>query len=233
MPRTKQRHVAPKNKTANVTGVFRPARPTDVSEVVMMYAIAARVVAHTPDSVKDVSKRLAGINTLLVPPESEAALRCHKMWRSFVKLVGAGKPAMREAGARAYVRDLEQVGRDWDIPPIASFEELPPGVDAPNAPTIDLSEFSSPGESLTVVRERAAKHREAKGPLEPQTAADLVRMLLPEERDRLFMKLIGDGVLGRSDVSLVVRWLTKGGKLGKEDDALADVLSRLGVWLVK
>lgn len=218
---------------ADVTGIFRPGLPSDVSDVVVMYAIAAKVITVSPDSAKDVTKRLAGINTLLVPPEQAAAMSCHKMWRTFVKMATAGKPAIREQAARAYVRDLEQVGRGWDIPPIAGYEELPAGIDAPNAPTVDLSENTSPGESLTIVRERAVQQQKGKGKIEPQVAGDLVRALFPEERDRLFLKLIGDGVLGRSDVSLVVRWLTKGGKLGPEDDALADVLSRLGAWLAK
>ncbi len=226
------RVVAKAKPKADVTGIFRPGLPTDVSEVVVMYAIAARVITHAPDSAKDVTKRLAGINTLLVPPEASAAAHCHKMWRMFTKVATAGKPTMREQAARAYVRDLEQVGRGWDIPPIAGWDDLPQGVDAPNAPTVDLSENTSPGESLAVVRERAKQVKAQKGTLEPQTTADLVRILFPEERDKLFLKLIGDGVLGRSDVSLMVRWLTKGGKLGKEDDALADVLTRLGVWLV-
>ncbi len=67
----------------------------------------------------------------------------------------------------------------------------------------------------------------------PTRPLTLVRALYPEERDKLFMKVVGEGVLGRSDVSLLVRWLTKGDKLGKDDDALAEVLTQLGTWLIK
>jgi hypothetical protein len=61
----------------------------------------------------------------------------------------------------------------------------------------------------------------------------LVRSLYPEERDKLFVKVVGEGVLGRSDVALLVRWLAKGEKLGKDDDALAEVLTQMGAWLMK
>lgn len=217
----------------DVTGVFRPAQPEDVSDVLKMYAIAARVVALQPDDVGDLTKRLGVLISSLVPPESVAAAHCHKMWLMFSRLATAGKPSVREQAGRAFVRDLDQVGRHLDVPPIDGWDALPMGVDAPGALIMDLSDATSPGETLDTVKRRAAAQKDGKGGLEPQAVADLVRALFPEERDRLLMKLIGDGVLGRSEVSLIVRWLTKGGKLGKEDDALADVLQRLGTWLGK
>lgn len=217
----------------DVTGVFRPAQPNDVSDVLVMYAIAARVVALQPDDAGDVTKRLGVLVSSLVPPESVAAGHCHKMWLMFMRLATAGNPKVREQAGRAFVRDLDQVGRMLDAPPIDGWDALPGGVDAPGAPVMDLSDATSPGESLDTVRKRAAAHKASKGALKPKEAAELVRQLFPEERDRLLMKLIGEGVLGRSEASLIVRWLSKGGRLTKEDEALSEVLQRVGAWLEK
>ena len=217
----------------DVTGVFRPAQPADVADVLKMYAIAARVVFVQPDAVADLTKRLGVLIASLVPPESVAAAHCHKMWLMFSRLANAGKASVREQAGRAFVRDLDMVGNHLDVPPLDGWDTLPLGVDDPGAPVLDLSDATSPGETLDTVKKRAIAHRTSKGALEPQDVADLVRALFPEERDRLLMRLIGEGVLGRSEASLIVRWLTKGGKLGKDDDALADVLNGVGAWLVK
>lgn len=217
----------------DVSGVFHPAQPQDVSDVLLMYAIAARVVVQKPDDVRDVTRRLSVLCSSLVPPESMAAAQCAKMWMMFTRLATAGKSAVREQAGRAFVRDLDQVGRVLEVPPLAGWDGLPLGVDAPGAPVMELSDVTSPGESLDSVKKRAASVKAERGMIAADGSADLLRALYPEERDKLFVKLIGEGVLGRSDVSLLVRWLAKGEKLGKEDDALIEVLTELGAWLAR
>lgn len=213
----------------DVTGIFHPAQPNDVFDVLMMFAIAARVVVVKPDDVGDVTRRLAILCSSLVPPESHAAQQCARMWTMFARVATAGKPALREQAGRAFVRDLDQVGRALEVPPLEGWDALPLGVEAPGALVMDLSDVTSPGESLETVKKRAAEKKK----LDAEEAADLVRALYPEEREKLFMKVLGEGFLGRGEVSLLVRWLAKGDKLGKDDEALAEVLTQLGAWLVR
>jgi hypothetical protein len=219
----------------DISGVFRPAMPGDVSEVLLMYAIAARVVVQKPDDTGEVTKRLGILCSALVPPELIAAQQCGRMWMLFARMATAGNPAMREQAGRAFVRDLDQVGRSLEVPPLPGWDGLPLGVDAPGAPVVELSETTSPGQSLDVIRKRAGelKKKAKDKELKVQDAAELVRALFPEERDKLFAKLIGDGALGRSEVQLLVRWLAKGEKLGKDDDALTEVLGTVGGWLTR
>jgi hypothetical protein len=219
----------------DISGVFRPQMPSDVSEVLLMYAIAARVIIQKPDEANEVTKRLGILCSQLVPPELIAAQQCGRMWMQFARMATAGNPTLREQAGRAFVRDLDQVGRSLEVPPLPGWDGLPLGVDAPGAPVMDLSDTTSPGQSLEIIKKRAAelkKKAKDKG-LKAQDTAELVRALFPEERDKLFAKLIGEGILGRSEISLLVRWLSKGEKLGKDDDALSEVLASLGNWLVR
>ena len=221
----------------DISGVFRPQLPSDVSEVLLMYAIAARVIVQKPDDASEVTKRLGILCSALVPPELMAAQQCGRMWMLFARMATAGNPAVREQAGRAFVRDLDQVGRALEVPPLPGWDGVPLGVDAPGAPVMDLEDTTSPGQSLDAIKKRAGelkkKGKEKEKELKAQDAADLVRSLFPEERDKLFAKLIGEGAMGRSEVSLLVRWLAKGEKLGKDDDALAEVLATLGRWLVR
>lgn len=219
----------------DISGVFRPQQPSDVSEVLLMYAIAARVIVQKPDDASEITKRLGILCSMLVPPELMAAQQCGRMWMLFARMATAGNPSVREQAGRAFVRDLDQVGRALEVPPLPGWDGLPLGVDTPGAPVMDLEDTTSPGQSLEIIRKRAGelKTKAKDKALKANDTADLVRALFPEERDKLFAKLIGDGALGRSEVQLLVRWLSKGEKLGKDDDALAEVLTTLGKWLVR
>lgn len=219
----------------DISGVFRPELPSDVSEVLLMYAIAARVIVQKPDEASEVTKRLGILCSALVPPELIAAQQCGRMWMQFARMATAGNPSLREQAGRAFVRDLDQVGRALEVPPLPGWDGLPLGVDTPGAPVMDLSDTTSPGTSLEIIKKRAGelqkKSKDKK--LKAQDAGDLVRALFPEERDKLFAKLIGEGVMGRSEVALLVRWLSRGEKLGKDDDALTEVLQSVGAYLMR
>ena len=150
---------------------------------------------------------------------------------------------MRPESGKAFIRDLEAVGRKLEMPPLSGWDNLPQGIDDPNAVELEWSDVKPQGETVAAVAKKAkarmteltAKKKVAKGPvLLPATeVSGLIRSLLVVERDQLFVKLIGAGVLNRGDASLLVRWLAKGDKLTDEDDALADVFERLGTWLAK
>ncbi len=113
----------------DVTGDFHPAQPNDVSDVLTMFAIAARVAVLKPDDIGDVTRRLSILCSSLVPPEVHAAQQCARMWTMFARVATAGKPALREQAGRAFVRDLDQVGRALEVPPIEGWDGLPLGVE--------------------------------------------------------------------------------------------------------
>lgn len=199
----------------------------------MLYAIAARVVVANPDGVGEVTQRLAMAGANLVPPESVTAAECSRLWLLFVRFLRAARPPARVEAGKAFLRDLEAVGQRLELPPLPGWDRLPQGVNDPNAVSTEWSEVTSQGETLEAIRGRAkARAVDLKG-LEATEVAQLVRSLYVAERDALLTKLVGEGVMSRSEVGLLVRWLAKGEKLADDDSALIEVFGRLGAWLAR
>jgi hypothetical protein len=224
-------------KAAEVeAGVFKPAPPTDSGEVLSLFAIAARAACVRPEGLEEISKTLAAAIANLVPPEKLAAEECVRLWALFVRMVRRPKPQLRVEAGRALFRDLEAIGQRLDLPPLSNWDEIPAGVNAPNAVNVKRAFDDDEGTSIEQVKSRAKAKAKKKGsgpPLKGQEVLGLLVELSSDTRERLYTQMIGAGALGRSDAALIERVLASGAKVGREDDVLIEALEKLGTWLVK
>ena len=201
-----------------------------------LFAIAARAVCVMPEGLDDANLRLEALEQNLVAPESKAAAECLKLWRLFARVAQVPKETLRLEAAKALCQDLDALGQRLDLPPLADWEELPQGLDDPHAFGIERVETQTDALTLTTVRQRA-KALFATIPVgtKPALMADaaaqtatLVSSMPSNERRALFTNLVGRGILGRSDVNLLIRFLIKGDAVQSGDTTLIDVLERVG-----
>jgi hypothetical protein len=223
MPRRKKSNEPP-------PGTFRPGLPEDAQAVLKMFAIAARVATDHPDSLTDVNDTLQRLTGDLVPPESVTAEECARLWTFFQRAVASPKTKLREAAGRAFYNDLDSLGQRMDLAPLASWSRLPRGIDAGEA---GEKEGTQTAVTLDAVRRRAKKTLdELKGKkLEAREVGELLKTLDRRDLEELFTKLVGEGIMGRAEGSMLVRWLSKGSELTDDDEALIEFLERLGMWL--
>jgi hypothetical protein len=214
--------------------LFRPALPEDAQAVLQVYAIAARAVCARPQTLSAIDHWLNSLHSRLVPPESGAAEACHALWQLFARVAQVPKERLRLEAAQAFYHDLDRLGQRLDLPPLDDWQDIPSGVDAPDAAWEGEALTPEPV-SLAAVRERACDVvRRHGGALKRFPAADAARLLAvlgPEQRRELFDSLVAQGEMGRADVNLLIRFLVKGGEVTPADTALSEVLERLGSWL--
>jgi len=170
----------------------------------------------------------------LVPPESVAAEECARLWRYFERAASSPKPKLREAAGRALYNDLDSLGQRMDLAPLASWSKLPRGIESDDAPADDRGTVTAI--TLDAMRRRAHKKLEehTKGKkLTAHEVGELLGKLDRRDLEEIFTRLVGDGIMGRSEGSMLVRWLAKGEELSDDDEALFEFLERLGDWLVE
>lgn len=222
-------------------GTFRPALPADSEQVVHLFAVAARAVYADPSAIDGVTQVLEGLATRLVEPERSAAAECAKMWQLFARVARLPKDTLRLEAGRAFCRDLDALGQRLDLPPLPAWQDLPAGVDDPGHAALAPQAGPPPAEgrgaplSLEVVQQSAKKFL-ATGDgrsVGAHESAQLLGALASNERLALFDRLVGRGLLGRSDVNLLVRFLVKGEPVGPGDTMLVEVLQRLGTYLAQ
>lgn len=199
------------------------------------FAIAARAVCAIPDNIDEVSQRLAAVTAKLVAPEVNCANECTRLWSLFARVARVPKPALRAEAARAFCRDLDALGQRLDLPPLPDWEMLPQAIDDPSAADLDTPDAPTPELlALDVVRERAKSIRQGQtGAFPAAEAARLLSALSMDDRSQIFGTLVGKGVLGRSDVNLLIRFLVKGDEVSGTETMLVEVLQRLGEWLAQ
>ncbi|MBI5510629.1 MAG: hypothetical protein HY903_17870 [Deltaproteobacteria bacterium] len=228
MPRQKKR-------PPPAPGTFRPAAPRDAHDIVSMYAIAARATCERPEALDAIVQTLGRTSTHLMPPEQMAANECARLWQFFVQAATTGKPTLRLEAGRALVRDLDMLGQRLDLAPLSGWDKIPAAIDDPNAvdpEDADDDDDPDSGDPLATVRRRAKKLATKKRRLSASDTLELLAALAPTGRQEVFGTMIGAGILGRSDATLVEQQLLRGGKLRGENDALSDTLDKLGAWLL-
>lgn len=222
-------------------GTFRPALPTDSDRVVHLFAVAARAVCAEPTAIDAVTQVLEAFAPRLVEPERSAAAECGKMWQLFIRVARLPKDTLRLEAGRAFCRDLDALGQRLDLPPLPEWQDLPAGLDepgfatlAPNAAATAPAEGRGAPLSLEVVKKSAQNFLAAgQGGVGAHESAQLLGALHSGERLALFDHMVGRGLLGRSDVNLLVRFLAKNEPVGQGDTMLIEVLQRLGTYLAK
>jgi hypothetical protein len=213
-------------------GLFRPALPQDAEAVMRVYAIAARAVCAQPDALAPIHHWVSGLQGHLVPPELATAEACHKLWTLFARVAQIPKENLRLEAARAFYNDLDRLGQRLDLPPLDDWSELPVGIDDADAVSWE-AHLSPEPVTLTAVRQRAREVvQDASGRFPAAEAARLLGVLGTAQRRELFDALVGAGLMGRSDVNLLIRFLVKGGEVTAADTSLNEVLQRLGAWFV-
>lgn len=200
-----------------------------------VFAIAARAVCVKPEGLEHVNRRLELVSSRLVPPEASAAEECLRLWKLFARVARVPKAGLRMEAGKAFCRDLDALGQRLDLPPLADWDDLPSEVDDPDAIDPEEGEDEVDGLTLAAVQERArgVAAQSAGGPFPAQEAARLLAALDIDERRQLLEQLVGTGLLGRSDVNLLIRCLVKGEEVGVNDTMLIEVLERLGGWLAR
>lgn len=200
------------------------------------FAIAARAVCVVPDNLDQVSQRLAAITAKLVAPEVNCANECTRLWGLFSRVARVPKATLRTEAARAFCRDLDALGQRLDLPPLPDWDDLPQALDDPAAGDMDAApDITHELLTLDVVRSRAKtlKAGQSSAHFPAQEAARLLSTLSMDDRRQLFDTLVGKGVLGRSDVNLLIRFLVKGDEVSGAETMLVEVLQRLGDWLAQ
>jgi len=215
-------------------GTFRPASPDDAHDIVFMFAAAARAVCARPEALQEISTTLARVNSHLMPPEQMAANECQRLWQFFVRAAMTDKAGLRQEAGKALVRDLDVLGQRLDLAPLTGWEKLPDAVDDPDAALLEEEdEETDPesGDALSTVRKRARRKLGKKKRLPLAEIVDLVQALKSDERQKVYEAMIGDGKLGRSEAVMVDQRLLKGDRVRNDEEALVDVITKLGDWL--
>lgn len=223
-------------------GTFRPSLPTDSQEVVRLFAIASRAVCALPTALDAVSTCLQRITEALVAPEKHAAEECSRLWHLFARVAQLPKATLRLEAARALCRDLDALGQRLDLPPLAEWIELPDGIDEPEHDALmqhgpqPVAGLQPEPLSLEMVQKSAralqSSAKDGHG-ISAEEGERLLAALEPQQRQSLFQQMVGQGVLGRSDVNLLIRFLLKGDKIGPSDTMLREVLERMAAYLAK
>lgn len=219
-------------------GTFRPAVPKDAHGVLKVFAIAARAACAAPDSIDAINARLQWVSGKLVAPEAFAAQECLRLWKLFTRVANLPKEQLRQEAGLAFCRDLDALGQRLDLAPLMEWTELPEQLDEPGTDTEDV-EATNPDRALATlgaVREQAKAHKAglATGAIFPaEVTAQLLASLDANERRRAFDQMVGAGVMGRSEVNLLIRFMLKGEALGSGDTLLTEILQRLGRWLAE
>ncbi|OGQ79621.1 MAG: hypothetical protein A2289_10300 [Deltaproteobacteria bacterium RIFOXYA12_FULL_58_15] len=228
MPRRKKPDQPP-------AGTFEPASPSDPKEVLRLYAIAAKIACALPEQLEMLEDRISQLTASLVPPESAAAEDCEKLWRFFKRAVASPKITLRREAGKALFNDLDSLGQRLDLAPLTSWDALPMGVRDPKAPQFK-PEVTQTHITVASIRRRARHEQSMLGDkgasLSAQFVGDLLKLLGRRDLEELFGELVGTGIMGRAEGNMLVRWLSKGGTLCKDDEALIEFLVRLGKWLV-
>jgi len=210
------------------TGTFKPAIPKDSQDVLRLYAIAARVVCDKPEQLAEINQRLQTIRSQLVPPESYTADECTKLWSVFVAVAQYEKPSLNIEAGKALYRDLDMLGQRLELAPMDPWDYIPAGIDDG-----ELSEVSTVGGSDTLQKVRKLakakiKKQSRRKTLRMQEILEFLMRLDPKELNKLFEELVGQGKVRRGDITIVERYLLKGGKLDKEQSALMQAILKLG-----
>lgn len=215
--------------------VFRPAVPNDQENIVRLYAIAARALCARPESLASIGQYLQAVQAALIQPELGAAQACEHLWQVFAKVATLPKESLRMEAGRAFARDLDALGQRLDLAPLQNWEQIPTGIDDPEPVALTPSTLQPESVALDVVRKRAHELRQKRpdAPFEASEAAFLLNLLDVNQRREVLERLVGQGILMRSEVNLLIRFLVKGGEISQKDTTLLDAFSRLGTWLAQ
>ena len=225
----------PPGPPSPLAGIFRPQLPSDSQAVVQLFVIAARAVCAQPAALDAVHGRLEQITRQLVAPEVLAAQEAWHLWRLFARVAQLPKAPLRYEAGRAYWRDLDGLSQRLDLPPLHEWDALPDGIDDAEA-ALDADPQVPLSQTLEATRMQARRHRDGLPQGEMFPAEQTLQLLLQlgqGERRGVLEQLIGQGILGRSDVNLLIRFLIKGDAVQPSDTTLNDVLQRVGRWLAR
>lgn len=239
MPRAKAK---PSRRGPPEPGTFQPGLPNGSEELVRLFVIAARAVCSRPEGLEEVTATLSHILSQLAPPERITGDECARLWTLFGRMAqkAGRKPALLEEGARALYRDLDGIGQSLDLPPLDPWTSIPSAVRAAHPVAMMMDDDTDAGESLEAVRARARARREKKGKgggkLRPSEVLDLIASLGKVAREDLYKNVVGQGVVSRTEVTLVEQLLAQGGQpppKGSGGDLVLAALDNLGEWLAK
>jgi hypothetical protein len=220
-------------------GTFRPALPKDAHGVLKLFAIAARAACASPDTIDAINARLSLIAGKLVAPEAFAAQECLRLWKLFARVANLPKEQLRQEAGLAFCRDLDALGQRLDLAPLMEWQDIPDQLEEPGAEgegDVEVTHADRPLATLAAVREEARVHKATLAPgvvFPAAMTAQLLASLDTNERRRTFDQMVGAGVMGRSEVNLLIRFMLKGDALGSGDTLLTEILQRLGRWLAQ
>jgi hypothetical protein len=202
---------------------------------VHLFAIAARAACAQPKNLSAIGQTLSQACEALVSPEMDAARECARMWQLFAKVAQLPKDTLRLEAGRAFCRDLDALAQKLELPPLAEWVDLPEGIsEAGYDDVADKAEIPHDAEAASLdfaaiahrARQLVVQYPEPKSVPAPDIAALLAHMDA-DTRSRWLDTMVGQGILGRTDVSLLIRCLAKGGAVQAGDTMLVEVLGRL------
>lgn len=199
----------------------------------LLFAMAARASCAQPDNLPAISQTLAQVCAELSGAEWEAAQHCARMWQLFAKVAQLPKATLRLEAGRAFCRDLDALAQRLELPPLAEWVDVPDGVDEAQEPMV-VAPQARMTEALTLplaqivteAQQLLAQHPGKHG-VDSTAIAALLGQWHPGERASWLDGQVGLGVLSRTDVSLLIRCLAKGGTVHSGDSMLIEVLERL------
>ena len=216
-------------------GTFRPARPADTQGVVHLFAIAARAACAQPKNLSAITQTLSHTCSALVSPELDAAQECARMWQLFAKVAELPKDTLRLEAGRAFCRDLDTLAQKLELPPLAEWVDLPEAIseagydEATQGHQQDHAAETASLDFAVIVdraRELVLQYPDKKSVPAHETATLLAHMDA-DKRSHWLDHRVGQGILGRTDVNLLIRFLAKGGAVQSGDTMLIEVLDKL------
>lgn len=160
------------------------------------------------------------------------------MWQLFARVAQLPKDTLRLEAGRAFCRDLDALAQRLELPPLAEWLDLPEGVADPafkkaaaddsgvTEATRQIGSETSIEDLASRAKTLSAAHPGKRGP-PPEDAAELLAAMDAGARATWLDAMVGKGTLSRGDVSLLIRYLAKGGTIGTNDTMLIEVLARL------
>lgn len=219
----------------SVETFFCPPPPQDSREVITTFAIAARVACVHVPPVSLLTQSLIRLGQNLVPPDSLTFEECKRLWDFFARVAQLPKAALRQEAGRALFRELDGLCERLDMRSLPDWNKLPDSLVSPLGVFPNSTHEATKkllGASLKETRHKARAARASKDQsASEELTGNLLRELNADAREALMKQLVGGGLLTRSEVNLLVRYLAKEKSLLARSGALFEILTRLGLFL--
>jgi hypothetical protein len=196
-----------------------------LTKILELFAKASKWVCASPEQLSEARKTLEKATAHLVHPYASAAKEGLTLWdRWSVHFSKTRTLREREELSQAFCAALEIIGQRFDLPLL-------------NIPWADLPTYTS-AEALLEETTLALPQPVSSNPKKPfqqnaltHTTLEWLTHLDAHTLQYTLQKLVGKGVLNRSDTRLLLHHMQKNTPIGNEDVLLVEIIEKIGGWI--